>query len=60
MVLTNPKRKKRSRGIAGRRYQSFYDQQRLGATQAAETTDLALNRQKSNLQVDYAKQKASQ
>ena len=54
-----PKTEEELQGIAGRRYQTFYDQQRLGANQAAETTNLALNRQLANAGVDYGKQRES-
>lgn len=51
-----PKTEQELQGIADRRYQSYYDQQRLGANQAAETTDLALDRQLTSLNKAYTKQ----
>lgn len=52
-----PKTEQELQGIADRRYQSYYDQQRLGATQAAESTGLALDQQLKQLGQQYGKQR---
>ena len=52
-----PKTEAELQGVADRRYQSYYDQQRLGAQQAAETTGLALDRQLGDIAASYGKQK---
>lgn len=52
-----PKTEAELQNTASNRYQSYYDQQRLGANQAAETTGLALNRQLGELRAAYDKQR---
>lgn len=44
---------------AARRYQTFYDQQRLGANQAADISKLAMDRQLDTLDKAYDKQRDS-
>ena len=51
-----PKTEEQLRQTATNRYQSVYDQQRLGAQQATETSDLAMQQQAAALDKAYSKQ----